>query len=152
MSGERESASGTADHYQVTVWARDKSCRFPGCERKRFVDAHHVVHWSAGGETCLGNLLLLCSTHHALVHEGGFTIEKDYRDHWFFRRPDGRTVPECGYLPEDVTDPDADTPSEYFAPDPSAEGGAVREPAVIAYRRAAVSASAIPTLRGGVHG
>src|SRR5690606_33926351 len=67
-------------------------------------------------------------------------------------RPAGRAVPECGYLPEDVTDPDADTPSEYFAPDPSAEGGAVREPAVIAYRRAAVSVSAIPTLRGGVHG
>src|SRR5690606_35399663 len=36
--------------------------------------------------------------------EGGFRIEKDYRGRWFFRRPDGRAVPECGYRPEDVTD------------------------------------------------
>src|SRR5581483_12017518 len=26
--------------------ARDRGCRFPGCERTRFVDAHHVQHWS----------------------------------------------------------------------------------------------------------
>ncbi len=27
--------------------ARDKSCAFPGCHHKRFVDAHHIQHWSA---------------------------------------------------------------------------------------------------------
>jgi len=40
--------------------ARDRGCVFPGCHRERFVDAHHVQHWSAGGETCLDNLVLLC--------------------------------------------------------------------------------------------
>ena len=40
--------------------ARDKSCVFPGCRHKRFVDAHHIRHWSAGGETSLDNLMLLC--------------------------------------------------------------------------------------------
>ena len=30
--------------------ARDKSCAFPGCHHTRFVDAHHIEHWSAGGE------------------------------------------------------------------------------------------------------
>ncbi len=84
--------------------ARDKGCRFPGCGRTRFVDAHHVVHWSAGGETSLDNLLLLCTAHHRLVHEGGFTIEKDYRDRWFFRRPDGIAVPAGGYRPDEVSD------------------------------------------------
>ena len=67
--------------------ARDKACVFPGCHHKRFVDAHHVKHWSAGGETSLDNLMLLCSHHHRLVHEGGFRIERDYRNRWFFKRP-----------------------------------------------------------------
>jgi len=94
--------------------ARDRGCRFPGCGRKRFVEAHHIEHWADGGETSLKNLILLCSTHHTLVHEGGFRIEKDYRDRWFFVRPDGRAVPESGYRPEDVTDDGAEAVEEYF--------------------------------------
>jgi len=39
--------------------ARDRGCRFKGCGL-RFTDAHHVKHWADGGETSLGNLLLLC--------------------------------------------------------------------------------------------
>jgi len=31
------------------------------------------------------------------VHEGGFSIERDYQNHWYFKRPDGRAVPACGY-------------------------------------------------------
>src|SRR4029077_5151647 len=29
--------------------ARDRGCRFPGCPHPRFVDAHHIRHWSRGG-------------------------------------------------------------------------------------------------------
>ncbi len=86
------------------LMARDKCCAFPGCHHKRFVDAHHIQHWSAGGETSLDNLMLLCSQHHKLVHEGGFAIERDYQNRWFFRRPDGRAVPSCGYRTQDMTD------------------------------------------------
>jgi len=86
--------------------ARDKGCVFPGCHHRRFVDAHHIQHWSAGGETSLENLLLLCSRHHRLVHEGGFCIERDYQNHWFFKRPDGRAVPSCGYQTQDMIDDD----------------------------------------------
>lgn len=84
--------------------ARDKHCRFPGCRHARFVDAHHVHHWSAGGETSLGNLLLLCGKHHRLVHEGGFRIVRDYQDQWVFTRPDGIAVPACGYQKADTQD------------------------------------------------
>jgi len=70
--------------------SRDKSCAFPGCHHTRFVDAHHIEHWSNGGETSLDNLMLLCSQHHKLVHEGGFDIERDYQNRWYFKRPDGR--------------------------------------------------------------
>jgi hypothetical protein len=59
--------------------ARDGGCRFPGCENRRFVDAHHVRHWAHGGETTLDNLLLLCRRHHRLVHEGGYTVDGDGR-------------------------------------------------------------------------
>ena len=104
------------------LWARDKGCRFPGCGRTRFVDAHHIEHWSTGGETSLANTMLLCTAHHRLVHEGGFRIEKDYRDRWFFKRPDGRAVPACGYRPEDVRDDDVDAAGECFYAHTSAEG------------------------------
>ena len=88
--------------------ARDKACVFPGCHHRRFVDAHHIKHWSAGGETSLDNLMLLCSRHHRLVHEGGFRIERDYQNRWFFKRPDGRAVPSCGYRAHDMIDDDVD--------------------------------------------
>jgi len=57
-----------------------------GGTHTRFVEAHHIVHWSAGGETSLCNLLL-CTRRHRLLHEGGFSIAKDYLDRWYFRRP-----------------------------------------------------------------
>jgi hypothetical protein len=47
-------------------------CRFPGCERKRWLHAHHLVHWADGGATDLDNLVLLCHAHHRLIHEGGW--------------------------------------------------------------------------------
>ncbi len=92
-----------------------------GSHHKRFVDAHHIQHWSAGGETSLNNLMLLCSRHHRLVHEGGFRIERDFEDRWFFKRPDGRAVPSCGYNSQGMIDSDIgelSRPINY----PSAEG------------------------------
>ena len=104
------------------LWSRDKGCVFPGCTHKRFVDAHHIQHWSAGGETSLDNLLLLCTRHHRLVHEGGFSIAKDYLDRWYFRRPDGIAVPHCGYRLKDTLDDDIDTNGVMPELNPSAEG------------------------------
>ena len=49
-------------------------CRFPGCTRHRKLHAHHVDFWSNGGATDLENLVLLCSRHHTLVHQLGFTL------------------------------------------------------------------------------
>jgi HNH endonuclease len=51
------------------VHLRDGRCRFPGCTRRGWLDAHHIVHWLDGGPTDIDNLLSLCRFHHRLVHE-----------------------------------------------------------------------------------
>lgn len=66
--------------------ARDGCCRFPGCTHERWLDAHHVVHWADGGETSLENTVLLCSTHHRLLHEGKFAVKKDCNGEFRFSR------------------------------------------------------------------
>jgi 5-methylcytosine-specific restriction endonuclease McrA len=97
------------------VRARDHNCcSFPGCRNKRFLHIHHVVHWSNGGETALDNLVLLCTKHHTAVHEGGFTIRKNFQDRWTFHRPDGIAVPDCGYHAVDMLDEGASP--EYLNP------------------------------------
>jgi len=98
---------------QRALRARDNNCcTFPGCHNRRYLHSHHVEHWSNGGETSLDNLMLLCTKHHALVHEGGFRIERDFQDRWYFLRPDGIAVPHCGYHARDVEDEDVSGPYE----------------------------------------
>ena len=56
--------------------ARDKHCRFPGCDRPAaWTQGHHLEHWADGGPTLPFNLALLCGRHHHLTHEGGIKLE-----------------------------------------------------------------------------
>lgn len=77
---------------KMALLARDRHCRFPGCTNDKWVDGHHVKHWADGGETTLENLVLLCSTHHRALHEGGFEIRRDFKGEWYFRTSSGRAV------------------------------------------------------------
>ena len=121
------------------VRARDNNrCRFPGCHHRRFLDCHHVEHWSNNGETSLDNQMLLCTTHHTLVHEGGFRIETDFHDSWYFQRPDGIAVPETGYHSRDMLDTDTGEVFESYNPAPagvllSAMENIAKEPPAPAY-------------------
>jgi hypothetical protein len=55
--------------------ARDKHCRFPGCDMPpAWTDAHHIQHWADGGPTKLFNLVLMCRRHHRLLHEGRWRL------------------------------------------------------------------------------
>jgi hypothetical protein len=93
------------------VRARDNNtCRFPGCDNQRFADIHHIEHWANGGETAVNQLMLLCSKHHTLVHEGGCRIDRDFQDNWTFFRPDGVAVPRVGYHAHDMLDEDLGMP------------------------------------------
>ena len=59
---------------------RDQHCQWPGCSRTASLcHGHHLKHWIEGGETVLGNLILLCHRHHRMVHEGGWQIVR-YED------------------------------------------------------------------------
>jgi hypothetical protein len=71
---------------------RDGGCRFTGCGRTAWTDAHHIVYWSQGGPTDASNLVLLCRHHHKLVHEGGWQVEGHPDEELWFVRPDGRTL------------------------------------------------------------
>lgn len=56
--------------------ARDKGCRFPGCDRPpAWTDGHHLKHWADGGPTLPYNLALLCARHHYRVHEEGWRLQ-----------------------------------------------------------------------------
>jgi len=79
--------------------ARDRGCRFPGCENHRFVDAHHVQHWARGGETKMDNLVLLCRRHHRFVHEGRYSVETLGGGEVRFRNPWGAPIPNVSRPP-----------------------------------------------------
>jgi hypothetical protein len=54
---------------------RDRTCRFPGCANRLYLEAHHIVHWADGGDTSLRNMAALCSAHHRFLHEYGCSVE-----------------------------------------------------------------------------
>jgi cell pole-organizing protein PopZ len=78
---------------RVALETRDQHCAFPDCtiDVSR-CDAHHVQHWEHGGHTDLDNLVLLCTTHHHHVHEGGWQLTPTHTDpgrhnYWAFTPP-----------------------------------------------------------------
>jgi hypothetical protein len=95
--GRRTRAIPPALHRALAF--RDRSCQFPGCERHRFTDAHHIKHWAHGGETKLDNLILLCRHHHRLVHEGGFAMERSAAGQIRVRHPGGWLIPHVAQPP-----------------------------------------------------
>jgi hypothetical protein len=85
---------GRADR-EVPTWLRREldrrdggCCTFPGCTFRRYLQAHHIIHWEHGGPTNLDNLLLVCGFHHKLVHDYGWSVRlRDDFAEWF--RPNG---------------------------------------------------------------
>ena len=104
-----------------SCFLRDRGCRFPGCTNTRFLHGHHLRHWLHGGETSLGHLIAwgarrlcrrrtiaggfgnpfrvpmstnqLCTAHHHLVHERGWSVQFDAEGALAFTAADGRALP-----------------------------------------------------------
>lgn len=85
LDGEISRASRTiAPATRRALAARDGHCVFNRCDRPPvWCDGHHLKFWADGGPTTLENLALLCRPHHRIVHEEGWTLE---------RQKDGRFV------------------------------------------------------------
>lgn len=74
------------------AWIRDDGrCAFPHCRRAP-ADLHHVDWWSRGGATNVDNAAWLCSFHHWLVHEAGWTMRRSVGRSYVFTSADGRQV------------------------------------------------------------
>jgi hypothetical protein len=72
------------EHIRRAVKARDKHCRWPGCDiPPARCECHHIIPKSKGGITALSNCVLLCFFHHQVaIHRNGWT---------FTLHPDGTT-------------------------------------------------------------
>ena len=85
------------------VKVRDRTCRFPRCQRQaRQCDVDHRTPWPAG-PTNLDNCASLCRRHHRAKHEGGWHLTQ-LRPGWF------EWFSPLGYrhvvAPDPVADPD----------------------------------------------
>ncbi|MEL0284917.1 MAG: HNH endonuclease signature motif containing protein, partial [Ilumatobacter sp.] len=70
--------------------ALHRTCAHPHCSAAfSRCQIHHVVPWEQGGRTDLDNLIPLCTEHHHLVHEGGWSIELHDDRTITLTRPDG---------------------------------------------------------------
>ena len=85
-------------HLRKAVIQRDKKCRFPGCEQPPQVcQVHHLIPWSQGGATTLGNLALFCRFHHIIViHRWGWKITCHPDGTTTATAPDGRILHSHG--------------------------------------------------------
>lgn len=94
---------------------RDGRCVFPGCDCRKHLDAHHIVHWANGGETSLDNLIQVCHHHHQLLHEAQYSVERMPDGQLLFRHPDGRELRHEPAMPVAITDAN-DLPSTHAEP------------------------------------
>jgi hypothetical protein len=80
----------------TALHARDGGCRL--CGAHRFLHAHHIVPHAWGGPTSLANLVLLCGTHHRLLHRHRWQLSgdpnepHDHERRLRFWRADGREI------------------------------------------------------------
>lgn len=60
------------------IFAMHDTCAAPHCGVKvKHCVPHHIDWWESGGGTDLDNLVPLCSRHHHMVHEGGWSLSMD---------------------------------------------------------------------------
>lgn len=82
------------------VIARDRHCRYPGCNAPPgWGQIHHALTWARGGATDIGNAILLCWSHHRVVHQLNLSVHR-HTDRWEYHTADGHlhgTTPRTGH-------------------------------------------------------
>jgi hypothetical protein len=66
------------------LFARDRGCTFPGCDRSAArSEIHHAIDWALGGRTDLNNLAIACGYHNNQAPKQGWsTVMIDGIPHW----------------------------------------------------------------------
>lgn len=73
-----------------------RCCAFAGCDVAfDRCEMHHIVPWELGGPTDLSNLVPICSRHHHVVHEGGWTLHLAPDRELTITQPDGSEFARC---------------------------------------------------------
>jgi hypothetical protein len=90
------------------VLNRDRTCRFPGCNRPAVLgDIDHHRDWAHGGSTCSDNLGAFCERHHRTKHEAGWRVRLDTDGSTVWTSPTGRRyVRDAETYPGADCDPD----------------------------------------------
>lgn len=111
LHGKDGNAVGIGDTSQIApywlrrqVFHRDGNrCTFPGCEMRRFLTPHHILHWIRKGPTDLDNLVTVCSSHHTLIHKFGWDVALE-NGHAVWFKPLGRRYEPGPAPPEHPSD------------------------------------------------
>ncbi|MFL6164514.1 MAG: DUF222 domain-containing protein [Jatrophihabitantaceae bacterium] len=91
------------------LFARDRGCTFPGCDRSAArSEIHHATDWATGGHTNLDSMAIACGYHNVEAPKQGWrTVMLNGIPHW--QPPDWHPTqqPQRNYLhhPELLTDP-----------------------------------------------
>ena len=60
---------------RLVLYRDHHKCRIPWCQRTRWLDIHHIKHWTAdNGPTDTNNLIAACNTCHDAIHHGNLHI------------------------------------------------------------------------------
>jgi hypothetical protein len=63
---------------RLSLRAQYGGCALPGCDAPfEWCHMHHIDHWEHGGSSDLGNLIPVCTRHHAQIHDGRLEIARD---------------------------------------------------------------------------
>jgi hypothetical protein len=77
----------------------ERCCRVPGCRNALYLDVHHILPRSSGGQNETQNLITLCGAHHRAVHRGDLVVE--HTDLGVrFRHADGRKYGDAARPPQ----------------------------------------------------
>jgi hypothetical protein len=109
------------------LMVRDGHCRFGDCTARRFLHAHHIVHWPAPTE--MGNLAMVCYSHHHSLHEGGWNLTGDPFAELVAAHPDGRRSPANHPQTVDDTRPVGHPPGRDVGPEARTLGAVETAPA-----------------------
>ena len=93
---------------RLVLYRDHHTCRIPWCQRTRWLDVHHIKHWTADhGPTDTDNLIGACNHCHDAIHRGDLHVHgnADEPDGLTFTDRDGNVIEYRTPVPATPTEP-----------------------------------------------